>query len=331
MLGMMACGSSSSSTPKDATTPKDAADPCSNPTSAQELMGCVDQAKLVADIAAIAQERVPGSSHWQAVQDLCRSRLEGYGYTVSLENYGTGVNVVGRLEGSVAGSSEVVVSAHYDHIAGCPGASDNGAGLAATLEVSRLLAKRKNSHPLVIACWDEEERGLIGSRAFADAAKAASRDIGFVISFDTIGFLSDEANSQTLPPGFDLLFPEESAAVIANDSKGDFVSIISDEASAALVTSFVRHADSLGLKRSSLTVPQNLLLSGATADLRRSDHASFWVNEYPGILLSDTANFRNPNYHCLNGTDSPDTLNMEFATQITKAAVAAAADVLDAP
>ncbi len=329
---ILGCGSSdSNSTIDDAAVVFDAADVCTAPKTAEELIGCVNPTNLSADIAEIAQERVPGSSHWQSVQDLCRSRLESYGFAVELQNYGTGVNVIGRLAGTVSNSSEVVVSAHYDHIAGCPGAGDNAAGLAATLEVARLLSSRDNSHPLVIACWDEEERGLIGSKAYADAARAAEQNIGFVISFDTIGFLSTEPNSQTLPPGFDILFPTESAEIAANDSRGDFVSIISDEASALLVASFVAHADSIGLKRSSLVVPQNLLLVPATGDLRRSDHASFWVNNFPGIILSDTANFRNPNYHCLNGTDSPDTLNMEFVTQITQAAVASAADVLDAP
>ena len=309
----------------------DAADPCLAPQSASEIMACVDLARLSADIEQVAMERVPGSEHWQTIQDLCRTRLTEYGYDVELASYDTGVNVIGRRPGTQALAGDVIVSAHYDHIAGCPGASDNAAGLAATLEIARLLGERENAQSLVIACWDEEERGLIGSTAYAEAARAADQDIKAMISFDTIGFRKSEVDTQTLPNGFDALFPSVYAEVEANEFRADFLSLILDESSSEVGQQLVAHAEAIGLNTSLVEVPEALKLSLATGDLRRSDHASFWRNDYPGILISDTANFRNPNYHCLEGIDSPSTLDMDFVKETTQVALGAAIDALGSP
>ena len=61
----------------------------------------------------------------------------------------------------------------------------------------------------------------------------------------------------------------------------------------------------------------------AMKQLRRSDHAAFWSYNLPGMMITDSSNFRNPNYHCLDGTnDSVETLNHAFATKVIKATVA---------
>jgi len=300
-------------------------------SSAEELMPCVEMARLSSDIDAVAIERVPNSAGWQSVQDLCKNRLEEYGYQVELANYATGTNVLGRRAGTDVAAGEVIVSSHYDHIAGCAGADDNATGIAATLEIARLLASRRNRHTLVIACWDEEESGLIGSRAYADSAKATDTDIRAVFSFDGIGFISSEPNSQTVPAGFEVLFPDQVAELEAREFRGDYISLIADEASTAVAESFAAHGDSVGLITSVLPVPEALKLISQTADLRRSDHASFWVHDYPGVMVTDSANFRNPNYHCLGGMDLPGTLDMDFVTQVTQATLGAAIDALDTP
>jgi Zn-dependent M28 family amino/carboxypeptidase len=322
LLALVACGKGKQSFP-------DAPNPCDVGTTAAELMPCIDKQILQDDIQTIAMERVPGSSHWQSVQDLCKARLESAGYEVRLHNYGTGVNVIGTLAGSNPDSGEVIVSAHYDHIANCPGASDNAAGMAMTLDIARVLAGREYEHTLVIACWDEEESGLIGSRAYAADLKAAGTSVSAMFSFDAIGYFSTEPDSQTLPAGFGAVFPELEAEVVANQNRGDFVALVADESSTALVASLLKHATSLGLSAKSVILPENLKLNSTTADLRRSDHASFWENDYPGVQLTDTANFRNPNYHCLGGQDLPGTLDMDFVTQSAQATLGTAIDALN--
>ena len=294
-------------------------------------MPCVETPRLSADIETVAMERVPGSTHWQTVQDLCKTRLEEAGYEVELDTYDTGVNVIGRRPGLRPDAGLVIVSAHYDHIGGCPGASDNAAGIASALEVARVLAHRENQHPLVIACWDEEETGLVGSRAYAAKTNAANTPVSAMFSFDAIGYISNEPDSQALPAGFGAVFPDQEAELVANQNRGDFVALVSDEGSATITSSFIAHADSINLKTIAMELPESLKLSTVTSDLRRSDHAAFWELDYPGIQLTDTADFRNPNYHCRDGIDLPSTLDVDFLGKVVQATIGASIDVLDAP
>src|SRR5690606_6446465 len=104
------------------------------------------------------------------VQDLCADRLTELGYEVTLHNYGSGVNVIGRRPGATAPDEIVMVGAHYDHIDDCRGADDNASGVAAALEIARVLATVETQRTTMIACWDQEELGLIGSEAFVTAA-----------------------------------------------------------------------------------------------------------------------------------------------------------------
>jgi aminopeptidase YwaD len=58
---------------------------------------------------------------------------------------------------------------------------------------------------------------------------------------------------------------------------------------------------------------------------RRSDHASFWDAGYPAVVLTDTANFRNPHYH--RETDITDTLNIEFLSSVAATVTATAVQI----
>src|SRR5205085_2928777 len=138
--------------------------------SAVEL---VDRAGFEADVISIAAPRTPRTPHWQAVQDLCADRFAALGYEVERHAYATGVNVIGVRTGTKLPAERIVVSAHYDSVPNCAGADDNGTGTAATLEVARVLSLQPHDRTLVVACWDEEERGLIGSSAYVARAKAA--------------------------------------------------------------------------------------------------------------------------------------------------------------
>ncbi len=293
--------------------------------TAEGLMECVDGERYVEDLSFIAQERVPDSAHWQDVQDLCAARFAEAGFEVQLHDYGTGVNVVGSLPG--AGSEELVLfTAHYDHIAGCEGADDNASGVAAVLELSRLLALAEHERGVVVACWDEEESGLIGSTAWAAEAAAQGKQIAGVFNLDMIGFASDEPYSQQIPKGIDLLFPEEYKELEANEFRADFIGVLGDEASAEQLQALQTRAEQIDLPIFSLEISSTFL--PYLSDLLRSDHAPFWDQGYPAMLMGDTASYRNPYYHCAGGQDSVDTLDTDFAVQVLRATVGAGTDAL---
>src|ERR1700755_2321856 len=159
---------------------------CSDP--APTPVEQVDRAAYEADLTAIAGTRSPGTPHWQEIQDLCASRFEELGFTVERQQYATGVNVIGVKMRTRKPAERVVVSAHYDSVPNCPGADDNGSGVAGTLEVARVPSKSSHDRTLVVACWDEEERGLIGAKAYVAHEKAAGTNIVLALVFEMIGY-----------------------------------------------------------------------------------------------------------------------------------------------
>jgi hypothetical protein len=102
---------------------------------------------------------------------------------------------------------------------------------------------------------------------------------------------------------------------------GDFLAIVGNQASAGLVAVVEAAAKERvpALKTVALTVPGNGEL---LPDTRRSDHAAFWHYGYPAVMLTDTADFRNPHYH--RSTDTLDTLNLEFMENVAHAVTASA-------
>ena len=308
-----------------------AADPrplaCGTATPAA-LGACVDAARYQADLELVAAPRPPGSPHWQAVQDHCAATLAAAGFAVELHTTDDGgTNVIGTLPGIARADEHVVLSAHYDHIPGCAGADDNGTGTAGVLEAARALGAGTFERTLVLACWDREESGLEGSRAWAADAKAGGLHVSASLVFEMLGYVSSEPGSQTLPGGVGLLFPEEVAWLEARDYRGDFIALIADEASAPAVDAFAASAATIDLPALPLVVPTDLLANPLVSDLFRSDHAAFWEQGFPGVMLTDTANFRNPHYHCGGGPDVVADLDADFASRVVRAAVEAVATV----
>jgi Zn-dependent M28 family amino/carboxypeptidase len=307
---LAACGSSSSTPPVD-------------PVAAVEAQ------RFSADLATIAQPRAPGSPHWQAVQDLCAARFAELGYEVERHDYGTGVNVIGVRTGTELPAERVMVSAHYDSTSNCDGADDNATGVAGTLEAARVLSLAPHARTLAVACWDEEERGLIGSTAYVQRADAAGEQIVASYVFEMIGYRSSEPSSQTTDPNLAAVFPDQEAAIAANEYRGDFILLIHDEGAAGTVADFNATATAVGLKTVALDVNNALKVAPGAAGLRRSDHAPFWFADYPAIMITDTANFRNPHYHCGGGPDVVADVDVEFATMNVKSVAGAVAAALD--
>ncbi len=294
----------------------------------RELAGRVEKNRLQADLEFVAKPRQPGSPHWQAVQDLCAQRLEELGFQVALQPYNSGVNVVGTLLGKTLPDEIVLISAHYDHIAECDGADDNATGVAGALEAARVLSQQSFDRTLVVAFWDEEEEGLLGSQYYAKTASSQNQKIITAYVFEMIGYSSDEGGSQTLPFGFEFLFPTQTAEVKNGGMKGNFLAVISDNGAQEATASMDLLGQELGLPVIVLDQPLADMLKPALGDLQRSDHAAFWFHGYSAMMITDTSEFRYPNYHCSAGPDSVDLLDLDFMTSVVAVTVGSAAGLL---
>jgi Zn-dependent M28 family amino/carboxypeptidase len=253
------------------------------------------------------------------------------GFEVELDVYGSGTNVIGRKLGNSRPNEAVLVGAHYDSVPDCSGADDNASGVAGVLELARVFADIETERTLIVACWDEEELGLVGSRNFAGRAVLADEAIQLVVNFDMIAYKSDQPMSQTLPDGFDLfflLYPDQAERFESNDRRADFIFWISDSQTETSAPLIARYGEEIGLPTLGGVLPEGLESNAALADLRRSDHASFWEQSIPALFLTDTANLRYGGYHCADGDDSIDRLDHEFATQVIQATVGTVAELL---
>jgi hypothetical protein len=117
---------------------------------------------------------------------LTASVQEGFACGPRSASCGRVWNVVAELPGRAEGPA-LLVSAHHDSVAAGPGAGDDGAGVAAVLEVARALAAGPPPrNPVVFVLVDGEEAGLLGAQAFVDAHPRAA-SIGAAINLDAGG------------------------------------------------------------------------------------------------------------------------------------------------
>jgi hypothetical protein len=300
-------------------------------SEADGIAACVDAERIAADVRRIAHPRPPGSTHWLRTQSLCAETFAELGYEVEQHRYETGINVLGTRLGNERPHERVVVGAHYDHIAGCDGADDNATGVAGVLEIARVLAGRSVSRTLVLACWDEEERGLLGSSAWVRRAGARNEEISVYFNFDAIGVRRSEPGTQRVPAGFELLFAAEVAQLERADYRGDFIAIISNRAARPFAAAVAEHGRRRDLPNVVLEVGAMLLATPLVIDLRRSDHAAFWDANIPAVMITDTAEFRTPTYHCRGAPDAFETIDPQFVGEVVRATAAAVLEACAAP
>ena len=274
--------------------------------------------RLLAHLRALIAERHPLSSPaaLQQAEDYLAEQFRLLGLAVSMHAFealgGTYRNVIGTHSASPpspAAEPPLVVAAHYDTVEGSPGADDNASALAVMLEAARGLRDIPLSREVRFIAFCLEEEDLLGSLAYVSSLKRAHHAIAGAIVLECVGYACAAEGSQRKPPGVPIAVP----------SAGDFLAIVGNTASAGLAAAVEGAARERvpELKTVTLTVPGNGEL---LPDTRRSDHAAFWHYGYPAVMLTDTANFRNPHYH--RSTDRLDTLDLEFMEKVATAVVA---------
>lgn len=281
----------------------------------------VDVERLRSHLTPLSTERYL-DTELATARDYLTDALVAYGYTPEQQSFGAGatqgINLVATRPGTDPEAGALLVGAHYDTVQYSPGADDNASAVAATLEIARLFANYPTPRSLKIVFFDQEERqpdgfGLLGSTAFVENPENVAELQGAVI-LEMLGYVCEETGCQQYPSGLPLSgLPDQ----------GNFLGAIGDFPHAELLQAF-QAANTPELPMITLPVPINNI--AALPDLFRSDHVPFWLNGIGAVMVTDTADFRNPHYHL--PTDTPDTLDEPFLTQGTQQIVEALKSLL---
>jgi Zn-dependent M28 family amino/carboxypeptidase len=226
------------------------------------------------------------------------------GYAVIEHSYGAGSQQFRNISVELAGvnlpGEIIVVGAHYDSVVGSPGADDNASGIAALLELARLLKGKRFSRTIRLIAFPNEEMplgltDLSGSVVSANESAMQHEDIVGMFSLEMLGYYSYSKNSQHFPKGVPPIFPEE----------GNFIAFVANIASRSLLRSAIKCFRQQNIFPSEgLAVPEILVPA-----IARSDNRSYWRAGFRAVMITDTAEFRNPHYHA--GSDLPDTLDYQ--------------------
>jgi hypothetical protein len=220
----------------------------------------------------------------------------------------------------------LAVIAHLDTVRDSPGANDNGASIAAMVELARLLAPYRFKKTLILAVLDMEELGLLGARAIAREL-TREFDLRGVIDFETMAYTDDTPDSQRLPPGIEIIFRDQVERINFRERRGEFSALIYDGAATQLAATLAAGLAHLAGKEAVILLrdPKDLPLIGgllkrslpAVRNFARSDHAVFWEYGVPALMITDTANFRYAHYHL--ASDTPEKLNYQRLAEIVGA------------
>ena len=228
-------------------------------------------------------------------------------------------NIEAELPGSAPAAELVVVGAHYDSALGAPGANDNGSGVAATLALARELRNERFPRRVRFVLYANEElphfqTESMGSTQSAQRSRRTGERIVAMLSLETLGYFSSEPGSQSYPFPLSWFYPVQ----------GDFVGFVGNLGSAPLV----RRA--IGVFRSHEAFPsEGGCLPEQMPGVGWSDHWAYWQEDYPAIMVTDSAPFRYPHYHTQR--DTPEALDYDRLARVVRGLGKVVADLATAP
>ena len=256
-----------------------------------------------------------------AAADYIETEFKNYGLTPKIQTFEVrGLdckNIAAEIKGTKKPEEIVIIGGHYDSAEGTPGANDNGSGTAAMLTLAQHFSKTKPIRTLRFVAFTNEEppyfqtEDEMGSWVYAEKCRLENQNIVGVISLETMGYFTDEKDSQHYPEPLAQQYP----------STGNFIGLIGDTSSAKLMRKVMK-----SFKANSKVPVEGAALPTTVPGVGWSDHWSFWQEGYVGIMVTDTAIFRYPHYH--KATDTPDKINFPVFAKVVEGLIAPIEELL---
>lgn len=227
-------------------------------------------------------------------EEYIAKQFNSYGYKNEFQEYSINNQVFRNIIAAKQGKEkkkEIIVGAHYDTVV-TPGADDNASAIAGLLELSKYFSEIRTSKTLRFIAFVNEEPPFfktekMGSRLYTMAAKQRADDIQIAFILEMIGYYSDKPFSQKYPPFLGPFYP----------NTGNYIAVIGNLHSKGIVDRIVK-----AFKENSSFPIESLNAPSAVPGIDFSDNWSFWQEGYPAVMITDTAFYRNYNYHRLTDT-----------------------------
>lgn len=253
-----------------------------------------------------------GDSLERAAQYI-ESEFSAAGYAPTRQTYTAYRRPVANIIAEKKGTrpQSIVIGAHYDSVPGSPGADDNASGVAGLLELARMLRTTSCTCGFKLVAFVNEESpsfgsDYMGSMQYARRLRQRGENVAFMISLEMIGCF-DQHRPQNYPLRLMQRFYPRT---------GDFIAIVADLHSHQPARVLARTMRKEGLVRAAVLVAPRQF-----GGIDRSDHSAFWKHGFKALMITDTAPFRNENYH--RETDTIDTINFDAMTAVVASLFAA--------
>lgn len=207
-------------------------------------------------------------------------------------------NVIASI--GMENKERIIIGAHYDVFGNQQGADDNASGVAGLLELARLLSKEKLTYRIDFVAYTLEEPPFfrtkeMGSYVHAKYLFDNQISIKGMICLETIGYYDEKPNSQDYPiKGMSLVY----------GNKGDFITVVQNNKNQPF-SEMVKGI----MKQQNLIETKSFKGSAALPGIDFSDHMNYWKFNYDAVMITNTAFYRNKNYH--TDKDKLETLDIQ--------------------
>lgn len=236
-----------------------------------------------------------------SVADYIKNHFSLYAQEVREQKFSVGGKVYRNIICSFDTSHKkrIIVGAHYDVCGKQAGADDNASGVSGLLELARMLSTKDLQYRIDLVAYTLEEppyfrTEMMGSYMHAKELSEKNIPVKGMISLEMIGYFDERKRTQDYPVGAMKLF---------YGSRGNYIATVQKFGNGSFANRFRRNF------RSSCAVKSKKLKAPAwIPGVDFSDHLNYWKFGYSALLITDTAFYRNKNYH--EPTDTIETLNI---------------------
>lgn len=270
-----------------------------------------DTTKIKAHLTAITKTAKPRNhinvDQLNQIASYIFNEFSHYADTVYFQNYiadGKKYKNVVCVFGS-SNTETIVVGAHYDVCDNQEGADDNASGTVGLLELARLLKGKPLNYRIEMVAYTLEEppyfrTDKMGSYIHAKSLLDNETVVYGMVCLEMIAYFNDAKKTQDYPIGILSWF---------YGNRGNYITLVNKFGKGKFARKFNK-----SFKKQKLIRTKKFVAPKSLPGIDFSDHLNYWKFGISSLMITDTAFYRNKNYH--KKTDKMETLNIFKMAQV---------------